>query len=495
MPISLSFSLQGLVKTTSLQAFAAGAALCSTSLGTTFTILSTSGLTTTRLGVVLTSAAMMDDVVGLVMVQVISNLGGSRSSISPTTVVRPILVSLAFTVVLPLACRYFVKPLTLLLNCRRENNPSGVLQKVLCLRQTAFVIHTAILLGLVIGASYAGTSNLLAAYIAGAIISWWDSELPHPTHGSTASTEASPGQGKNSMAGPSDSQVVSKEHPGGSEREKQDKSTPAVDSSNVCSLPTSGSAVYELYYQQLVEKILKPFFFVWYPLFFLRTYNPSSIIIQPFSHSQASIGFSIPITRMFSGPIVWRGIVYALLMTFSKLICGLWLVRFHITPLIASKLRISSLKLPALPHLWGKHLKEERAGTNPCLSPASSSALPQCSMPAAQQIAPTATSSGHPQPNHQSPKPLSLYPASILGIAMVARGEIGFLISAVAESNGIFGSSSTGDSEIFLIVTWAIVLCTIIGPLGVGLLVRRVRRLESCKGKGTKDVLGVWGVR
>lgn len=470
-PIALSFSLRGLVRTTSLQAFAAGAALCSTSLGTTFTILSTSGLTTTRLGVVLTSAAMMDDVVGLVMVQVISNLGGSRSSISPTTVVRPILVSLAFTVVLPLTCRYFVKPLTLLLNCHRENNPSGVLQKILCLRQTAFVIHTAILLGLVIGASYAGTSNLLAAYIAGAIISWWDSELPHPTHGSTASTEASPGQGENSMAGPSDSQVVSKEeHPDGSEREKQDKSTPAVDSSNVCSLPTSGSAVYERYYQQLVEKILKPFFF-------------------------ASIGFSIPITRMFSGPIVWRGIVYALLMTFSKLVCGLWLVRFHTTPLVASKLRINSLKLPALPHLWGKHLREERAGTNPCLSPTPSSALPQCSMPAAQQIAPTVASSGYSQPNHQSPKPLSLYPASILGIAMVARGEIGFLISAVAESNGIFGSSSTGDSEIFLIVTWAIVLCTIIGPLGVGLLVRRVRRLESCKGKGTKDVLGVWGVR
>lgn len=169
VPIVLSFSLQRLVRTTSLQAFAAGAALCSTSLGMTFTILSTSGLTTTCLGVVLRSAAMMDDVIGLVMVQIISNLGGS--SISPTTVVRPILVSIAFAVVLPLACRYFVKPLTMLLNCHRENNPSGVLQKVLCLKQTAFVIHTAILLGLVTGASYAGTSNLLAAYIAGAIIS------------------------------------------------------------------------------------------------------------------------------------------------------------------------------------------------------------------------------------------------------------------------------------------------------------------------------------
>ena len=78
LPIALSFSLKGLMtSTTNLQAFAAGAALCSTSLGTTFNVLAASGLTTTRLGTVLTTAAMLDDVVGLIMVQVISNLGGS----------------------------------------------------------------------------------------------------------------------------------------------------------------------------------------------------------------------------------------------------------------------------------------------------------------------------------------------------------------------------------------------------------------------------------
>ena len=59
LPIALAFCLQSLASATPLQAFAAGAALCSTSLGTTFTILNTSGLTNTRLGTVLTSAAMM----------------------------------------------------------------------------------------------------------------------------------------------------------------------------------------------------------------------------------------------------------------------------------------------------------------------------------------------------------------------------------------------------------------------------------------------------
>lgn len=84
---------------------------------------------------------------------------------------------------------------------------------------------------------------------------------------------------------------------------------------------------------------------------------------------------------------------------------------------------------------------------------------------------------------------------------MVARGEIGFLISSIAESNGIFSSganTTSGASPIFLIVTWAIVMCTIIGPLCVGLLVRRVKKLQEGMEKEGRvvrtDVLGVWGV-
>jgi hypothetical protein len=84
---------------------------------------------------------------------------------------------------------------------------------------------------------------------------------------------------------------------------------------------------------------------------------------------------------------------------------------------------------------------------------------------------------------------------------MTARGEIGFLISSVAESNGVFSASKGPpeiESDIFLVVTWAIVLCTIIGPLGVGLSVRRVKTLEARKNReqegAGRDVLGAWGV-
>ena len=183
LPIALSFALLKIANAKTLQAFAAGAALCPTSLGTTFALLNTSGLTQTRLGTVLTTAAMLDDVVGLVMVQVISDLGMATSSFNAITVVRPVAVSFGVVIVLSLVCVYVVKPLTLWLG----NRQTGLLRKTFSKishypKQWAFVVHTAILLGLVIGATFAGTSSLFAAYLAGASISWWDSEVGRPTH-------------------------------------------------------------------------------------------------------------------------------------------------------------------------------------------------------------------------------------------------------------------------------------------------------------------------
>lgn len=474
LPIGLSFILQDLVGATPLQAFAAGAALCSTSLGTTFTVLSTSGLTKSRLGVVLTSAAMMDDVVGLVMVQVISNLGGSASSFEATTVIRPVFVSLAVAVLTPLICRFFVKPCTLFLNKRREVNPNGTLQKIFSQQNAPFVIHTALLFALVSGGTYAGTSNLFTSYIAGACISWWDSELAHqpvkkPERNSNReeqSTPASPSQSDSSnTVDPESIQIRSSSH-------------------------TTGIEVYERFYQQAVERILKPLFF-------------------------ASIGFSIPISRMFAGSVVWRGIVYTLLMLLGKLVCGLWLVRLSVpTTGMLERLKRFGFRLPSVPHLVGKSAatgstaakgkpRETRANENtaasqsaaqmaPSNAPESSSqsstahALPSSSPNAAAAVAsPSSTPMRNATPNPATP--LSLYPGAIIGSAMVARGEIGFLISSVAQSKGVL------SDEIFLVATWAIMLCTIIGPLTVGLLVRRVKTLQRGR-ESRRDVLGVWGV-
>ena len=183
---------------------------------------------------VLASAAMMDDVIGLVMVQVISNLGtSSGGSFSWRTVVRPLGVSLAFAVVVPLGCWGVVKPMTRILHAKGK----GVVKTVLSAEYTPFIIHTAVLLGLISAASYAGTSNLFAAYLAGAAVSWWDSEVNSTGETTTPSTS-----------------------------EPQNEHSPTTPSSGKASQEggkaTSGNEVFEKFYATALHRILKPFFFV-----------------------------------------------------------------------------------------------------------------------------------------------------------------------------------------------------------------------------------------
>jgi len=225
---------------------------------------------------------------------------------------------------------------------------------------------------------------------------------------------------------------------------------------------------------------------------------------------------------MFSGPVVWRGIVYAILMALGKTLCGAWLVRFpastssFVKSIYASASRTSWVVIQSLrpgnlirQKQRGKgkelHVTEDREqSTGPM---ASDGQTDEASNHRTETMAAASRSAPQIQKKPNRPaKPLSLYPSGIVSCAMVARGEIGFLISSVAESKGVFRSPSSstslseeGASEIFLIITWAIVLCTILGPLCVGLLVRRVKKLEGRGAPGQvegskKNVLGVWGV-
>ncbi|KAG6088796.1 hypothetical protein E4U30_000193 [Claviceps sp. LM220 group G6] len=495
IPIGLSFVLMRLTNATPLQCFAAGASLSSTSLGTTFTVLGTSGLTRSRLGVVLTTAAMMDDVVGLVLVQVISNLGKEGASITAAIVIRPLLVSVGFIVLTPLLCLFLVRPLMRQISQVRNQLGPGACSRFLVSEHLALLVHTLILLGYVIGASFAGTSNLFAAYIAGASVSWWDSTGSDKSESSAATSSADRNIVRPSIDEGNKSTQTPNAKATGSQTIEEDSAT-------------SGLHVYESYFSTPVDRILKPFFF-------------------------ASIGFSIPITKMFSGDIVWKGFVYAMLMILAKLACGIWLVRISMSLPASWKTAAKSARqilcLVVMPRLgFGRKKssitdKKRRAAsakksvTNP--TPQTSVGLtcaadnpPRTGSPVTTQAEDAgennngngaATSNGQGGRDaitQATPKPRSLYPASIIGCAMVARGEIGFLISSIAESNDIFSSSSgrSSTSDLFLIVTWAIVLCTILGPLAVGLLVRRVRRLQNnVKRDGQtvpRDVLGVWGI-
>ncbi|KAK7743989.1 hypothetical protein SLS62_010404 [Diatrype stigma] len=564
-PIALSFAalppmLGGATSTSPAQSFAAGAALCSTSLGTTFAVLGASGLVPTRLGCVLTTAAMMDDVVGLVMVQVVASLGSSSAAFSAAdTVLRPVLVSATFAVVPFLACRYVVRPsvawlarlrvenetvATMLSSLRQGSSSMNGTRRI----QGAFVVHTGLLLALVAGASFAGASVLLAAYVAGVVIAWWDAEEESAVVQRIPANDPAVSDSRHAGNVPAVGEVVEPGADGEATATTSTAETHIATTTNTtnnstthrdrdrqqelragshCALEpastvaprqargdeearTTGLVVYEHYYSQAVKHILKPFFF-------------------------ASIGFSIPVSQMFERSILWRGIVYAVLMMIGKLFCGIWLVRFPLSPLVgaaAGKKGVVSSFISSQYHALlsvvrrgggaagtqQQQQQENRPENNNKINgrrqqdTEGDAPVPLGSRNQASQTQP-------PPPPPQSPpaKPLSLYPAGIISFAMVARGEIGFLISAVAESNGVFqntsekgegrsgagsGSGSGPASELFLIVTWAIVLCTIIGPVCVGLLVRRVKRLENTSSASSgaggsfprRDVLGVWGV-
>ena len=225
-------------------------------------MLGTTGLLKTRVGVVLTSAALLDDVVGLVMVQVINNLGTSTSAFSAVAIIRPVFVSVAFAVMCPLLCWLVLKPVALKLNEWRENKREGLLHRTLCRDEVALILHTALLVGMVAGSSYAGTSNLFAAFLTGAIISWWDTELPHLTPSVVQSQEqdqkASPGTLKESPAAIADGLGLSQ----------------------------SGVTIYEKYYMAANTKVLKPFFFVRGPHFTLKLSLPFTDLYRVFNPRQ-----------------------------------------------------------------------------------------------------------------------------------------------------------------------------------------------------------------
>ena len=175
---------------TVLQAFAAGAALSSTSLGTTFSILKSSGLEKSRLGIVLTSAAMLDDIVGLVLVQIISNLGAiGEGGFTATTIIRPVFVSIAYACLLP-ALLFIWKTIQLRVRVLIKSNTVG---KTLTSSRGQLVFQTAILISAVASAGYAGTSVLFAAYLAGALVtgceSLTDDQKTKETPKSTAAVE------------------------------------------------------------------------------------------------------------------------------------------------------------------------------------------------------------------------------------------------------------------------------------------------------------------
>lgn len=355
-----------------LQAFGAGAALCSTSLGITLALLQPD-LRRTRAGTVLLSAALLDDIVGLVIAAIIQELpatgGASSGIIIWPTIVRPILVSFGFAFLTPA----FAVVLRVLL----RRLPNLWSHRVYTVRVQLLVV-VAGLSGFVAGAKYAGTSELFGAYLAGALITHVFAPPPQPGNG--------------------------------------DQETMPQSYRNVYS-PADAFAAYLL---QPLQLILSPVFF-------------------------ASIGAALPIRSLVSingsYRVVWRGILYSLLMVISKAAVGLWML---IWPSSWSRR-----------HWFGSGKRREIK---------------------TQSAAMEAETSNNPvtYPTYPTTSELSLPRATaLIGFAMVARGEIALTVAQLARPLLVNDSTDpSGTSEPFAVVIWAIFVSTIGGAIGVGFLLR-----------------------
>ncbi|KAL5335554.1 Cation/H+ exchanger [Aspergillus crustosus] len=176
-PIGLSYLLlylgfgYGAVET-----FIIGAALSATSLGTTFAVISSASSTVdlaqTRVGSILVSAAVIDDVVGLVMASVIGNLSrleGDGDVNLGWLIGRPIVASIAMAIITPIVTKYLIAPVFRRFiehHFARFDHISNIILMVLSL--SAFISIAA----------YAGTSVLFGAFLAGTFLTYIPSKHP-----------------------------------------------------------------------------------------------------------------------------------------------------------------------------------------------------------------------------------------------------------------------------------------------------------------------------
>ncbi|KAK4031619.1 hypothetical protein C8A01DRAFT_21196 [Parachaetomium inaequale] len=353
-PIALSFALlYASFHHAPLEAFIVGTALCSTSLGTTFVVLSSASkknsaktpddgantiptpavdFSQTRIGTVLVSAAVLDDVCGLVLVSVIHNLRGIADGSGGSLgwiIGRPVLASGLMAVLTPAVAKFVAGPLYRRFVAPRLRAAAPGVGHVFNVLLMAVVLCAFLAI-----AAYAGASVLFGAFLAGAFVSGLL----------------------------------------GSQARERDERTPGFTES-------------------FGHYLSGPQKYVFQPLFF------------------ASIGFAIPFVDLWTGEVIWKGVVYTLLMVFAKLIVGIVVpVWDFISPRLG---RRDSERMPA------------------------------------------SVSAG-------------LAPAALLGAAMVARGEIGLLIIQVGLNETPFLTQKA-----FVIGVWAIVLNTIIGPVVVGILLKR----------------------
>lgn len=248
--------------------------MASTSLGTTFYVLraqSGPDLSSTRISSILVSAALVDDLIALVLLSVLTSLGGGGDTALGWTIGRPLLASVGVALVGPAVAFLVAGPLFRRFGEARfvslRSNAAlflgvAVLSAFLAMQALPSVRGRSVTHLISTSCDTAGTTVLLGAFLAGVFLS-----------------------------------ALPSEHSSLNFKHEFDKLIGAVQNYVRLSFGYIFSEAAHLPAPQFLA-----------PLFF------------------ASIGYTIPFVRLWQGRIIWRGICYALLMTLGKLLVGLWVV-------------------------------------------------------------------------------------------------------------------------------------------------------------------------
>ncbi|WWC89662.1 uncharacterized protein L201_004587 [Kwoniella dendrophila CBS 6074] len=404
LPIGLSFILVPLGSFSALHAFAAGSALSSTSLGTSLSILNPNSigfdLRKSKLGTALLSAAVLDDIIAFVLSSILSDLGQDSSSSGSSelgkNIGRTIGVTIALGLILIPITKFILKPMYIQLYKRydswKEISWGG--------KPLLLAFMTISFIGMIAATGFAGTSPLYGAYLAGLICAYLSDsiniQMMSAKNKSKSSEEAF--QVNTPESGLALGLRRLNTYPGNhtsSSLLRLDQSSRIT--SHLCQ--QSGNEEERITLRSSFEHIISPLLtYIFIPIFF------------------GSIGYCIPFVPLWKGKIIWRGIIYAILMIIGKLACGGWL-------LFWSKLTFGENKKTRSNSVYEDNVKSKSSSKG----------------------------------------------AVFLGSAMVARGEIGLLISQIAYNT----PKPLLEQDEFLIVNWGIILCTIVGPLSVGWIIRK----------------------
>ncbi|KAI0676651.1 hypothetical protein C8Q78DRAFT_36827 [Trametes maxima] len=497
LPIAFSFALlNAAFGYRPLEAFAAGAALSSTSLGTTLAALNSitrptsspvkegtvssehaadeatlptgahtpsfqpestesnpSSLQQSRIGTVLISAAIIDDVIGLVIAAVIPALATLDSDSSQLgsgnlawTIIRPLLSSVLIAATAPLVARFVLRPLfwfkgvgELWCAPARVDKPWGIyifarVGSGWGTEAHADAVKLFLMLGTVSAIAaisyYTGTSILYGAYIAGLILTY----VGQPPHS------------------------------------LQRRSSTDLHEDMRDYAHRAEALSFEAAFARVVGPVQN---YILLPLFF------------------ASIGFAVPFLDLWRPTIIWRGFVYSILMFLAKLAVGLPILLHgplsHHVPIILA--RVSRCVVLLCSHAmatvsvfprrlrpqWTRssrslHRSESPTALPPSINdkvPVRISTPPAPTPPQEEELPPRRPSQARPTPSASTPA------AVFMGVAMVARGEIGLLIAQLARGNEGSGAPGLLSTEPFLLCIWAILVCTLVGPVSLGFIVKR----------------------